>query len=290
MYLIQRLFVGFFFTFFNLAFIAAQKVVPANHKADKMTHYKGKIDDISDVSVSLNCQGKNCKGELTYVRSRDQFRLEGTLEGNQLQLREFNEANKCTGYLNGQIEGEDIQLAWKNKEGTIGNTIKLKEVGRKPNFPSFCGDNKWINAYSGKIDGAEVDMILQRVDNNRILGAAYYLNQNKKVLLSGKLSDNNNLHLNFIDEKTSAQIATLRGVFQQNRGISASFYDKQQAQKFVFFQLKKTLAVSCLEYADYYTNYDFLFPKSSNAIFNEIMILLTTNWINDCRDNAPKDS
>jgi len=280
--------VGLINLLFFAAQLPAQSVVKTSYTAEQTKYYKGRIDDISDVTVSLTCKGKNCTGDLTYLRSRDEFKLQGTLKGNQLQLREFNRTNKCTGYLNGTMEGTSVQLDWKNKEGTVGNSIHLKEVARKPDFPTFCGDNKWINAYSGRIKGEDVEMILHRVDNNRVLGTAFFTDKNKEVLIEGILSDNDNLHLNFIDERTVAEIGSLRGVYKANQNLSASFYNNQQSQSFVSFQLKKSLAVSCLEYADYYTNYDFIFPKSSDAIFNEVMVLLTKDWIKNCREKSQK--
>lgn len=279
--------VGFFLLFFFVSITHAQTAMKTSFKA-KTKYYKGRIDDISDVTVSLTCDGKNCTGDLTYLRSRDEFKLQGILQGNQLQLQEFNRTNKCTGYLSGTMEGTSLQLDWKNKEGTVGNSIQLKEVARRPDFPTFCGDNKWINAYTGKVKGEAVELILHRVDNNRILGTAYFVDKKKKVLIEGALSENDNLHLNFMDEGTAEQVGSMRGVYKKGQNLSASFYNNQQSQDFVSFQLKKSLAVSCLEYADYYTNYDFLFPKSDNAIFNEVMVLLTKDWIKDCRDKSQK--
>lgn len=264
----------------------AQTLVKTSLKAGETKYYKGRIDDINDITVTLTCEGELCDGYLTYLRSRDKFLLKGVLNGNQIQLKEFNRTNKCTGYLNGKMEGTSMQLEWKNKEGTIGNTIQLEEVVRKPDFPTFCGDNKWINTYSGKINNEAVELILQRVDNHRILGTAYFTDTKKKAIINGTLSIDNNLHLNFVDEKNAATIGSLRGIYKPSQHLSASFYNQQQKQQFVSFKLAKSLAVNCLEYADYYTNYDFLFPKSSNAIFNEFMVLFTKDWIEDCRVNA----
>ncbi len=270
------------------ALATAQTSVRTSLTGGTIKYYKGRIDDISDITLALLCKGKVCSGDLTYLRSRDKFKLKGTLDGNQIQLQEFNRTNKCTGYLSGTMEGKLIQLDWKNTEGTIGNKVELEEVTRQPDFPTFCGDNKWINAYNGKINNEAVELILQRVDNHRILGTAYYANTKKKAIVTGTLSMDNNLYLNFVDEKNSTTIGSLRGIYKPDRHLSVSFYDQQNKQKFVSFQLQKSLAVSCLEYADYYTNYDFLFPKTNHAIFNEVMVLLTKDWIEDCRINAQK--
>lgn len=282
----MKVIVGLFISIIFSPLVQAQTLVKTSLKTGKTKYYKGRIDDINDVTIALTCNDEICSGDLTYLRSRDKFKLKGTLDGNQIQLREFNRINKCTGFLTGKMEGTFIQLDWKNKEETIGNTIQLEEVARQPDFPTFCGDNKWINAYSGKINNEVVELILQRVDNHRILGTAYYTNTKKKAVISGTLSMDKNLHLNFVDEKTTQPIGSLRGIYKPNQHLSVSFYDQQDKQKFVSFQLQKSLGVSCLEYADYYTNYDFLFPKSSHAVFNEVMVLLTKDWIEDCRVNV----
>lgn len=268
--------------------VQAQTLVKTSFHAGKTKYYKGRIDDINDITVALTCNGKICSGDLTYIRSRDKFKLKGTLDGEQIQLKEFSRTNKCTGYLSGKIMGTAIQLEWKNKEGTIGNTLQLEEVARQPDFPTFCGDNKWINAYNSRINKESVEIILQRVDNHRILGTAYFTDTKQKASITGTMSVDNNLHLSFVDEKTATPIGTIRGIYKPKQHLSVSFYDQQNKQKFVSFQLQKSLGVSCLEYADYYTNYDFLFPKSSHAIFNEVMILLTKDWIEDCRINVQK--
>ena len=105
-------------------------------------------------------------------------------------------------------------------------------------------------------------------------------------MIDGSLAENDNLQLNFLEEHSIEPLGSLRGIYKHQQNISATFYNNQNIQHFVSFNLEKSLAVSCLEYADYYTNYDFIFPKSDNAIFNEIMILLTKEWINDCRRNS----
>ena len=286
MSIIKQAFVGILLMLISTTYLFAQKTVKTNFSRTKMKHYKGRVDDINDVTLSLNCENGNCVGEFTYVRSREQFTVLGKRKNNELQLQEFNKEDNCTGYLNGKVEGKIITLDWENKAGTIGNSIQLKEVARKPDFPTFCGDNKWINAYSGNMNGEPIELILQRVENNRILGTAYYPSQKKKVVVEGDLSQSNNLHLTLIKEQTGEHIGSLRGVYKHKRSLNLSFYNQQQKQKFIALTFDKGLAINCLEYADHYTNYDFLFPKSDNAIFNEIMVLLTNDWISDCRKNA----
>ena len=249
-------------------------------------HYKGRIDDISDVTLSLYCDGQYCDGEMTYLRSRDQFRLEGVRKADNLQLKEMDKSGNGTGFLSGKVQGNTLLLDWKNKSGTIGNMMVLTEVDKKPIFPTFCGDNKWINVYRGEIKGQEVEMILQRVDNNRVLGQAFFVNTGQKITVSGEMTLNDNLYLSLTEEKTGNPIGLLRGVFRQKHNLNASYYSNANIQSFATFNLEKSLSVSCLEYTDFYTTYEFLFPKSNNAIFNEIMVVLTKDWIDECRTHS----
>ena len=40
------------------------------HKVQWVKHYKGRIDDLNDIALSLAYDGKQCKGQLTYLRSK----------------------------------------------------------------------------------------------------------------------------------------------------------------------------------------------------------------------------
>ena len=250
------------------------------------SHYKGRIDDINDIAVALTCEGKNCWGELTYLRSKDQFRLQGTRTDELLELKEFNSNDQCTGYLNGKITGNTIDLKWKNTAETIGHSIHLEASNQKAEFPTFCGDNKWIRSYDGMIQGEAAEMILQRVDNNRILGQIFYKKSKQKLAIKGELTESDNLHLRLISEETQEEIGVLRAIYKGDEELKVSFYNAQNSQSFATFKLQKSLNISCLEYADYYTSYDFLFPKSQSAIFNEIMVLLTKDWVGECRNHT----
>lgn len=288
MYRLIQGIVGFFIVLIGLPDLNAQIIsgTPTNTSTNEVKYYKGRIDDISDVTVSLTFDRNNCKGELVYLRSKDKFRLQGSRKDDLLQLKEFNQENKVTGYFNGKIEGTTIRLDWRNKSEIVGHSLSLEEVARQPDFPTFCGNNKWISAYKGRMKNKDISILLQRVDNNRILGHAYFENDREKMLIRGYLSANQNLNLNFFKENTLEDIGTLRGIFKEKQNLRVSFYNTQNVQEFVSLKLEKSLNVSCLEYADYYTNYDFLFPKSEDAIFNEVMVLLTKDWIEECRKHS----
>ena len=54
----------------------AQTSVKTSLNVKKTKFYKGRIDDINDVTIALTCKGKSCSGDLTYLRSRDKFKLQ----------------------------------------------------------------------------------------------------------------------------------------------------------------------------------------------------------------------
>ena len=247
------------------------------------TAYQGRVDDMSDVTLRLACTEKRCSGELIYLRSQDVFKLEGTRRGEQLDLKEYDRTGTWTGDLTGTLKGSELRLDWTNLDGTVGSAIRLETVNRLPDFPTFCGDNKWINAYDGELNGVPARLILQRVDNHRLLGNFHFSDERLPWQVRGTLENEQTIRLDLLDEQSGRSQGTIRGVFKLAQPLTLTYYDPKNVQEFATFRLVESLPVSCLEYADFYTSYDFLYPKTTSAIFNEWMVLLTQDWITDCR-------
>ena len=162
-------------------------------------HYEGRMDDINTVKMTLSCIGSNCSGEFIYIKSGDRFRLAGTINGNQIQLEEYDRNNQRSGFIKGKYMGNAIQAVWENTTQTVGSKVLFKETTPQTTDYSDCGANKWIHSYSGQIDKKEVELVLQKIDNQRIVGAAYFLKDKTKYAIRGELNSNNNLVLNLID-------------------------------------------------------------------------------------------
>jgi len=251
-----------------------------------LLQYEGHIDDINEVKIILACSNNICNGELVYLRSGDRFRLSGQQEDNKLALEEYDANNQLTGYIKGKFIGSAIDATWKNASQTIGSKLYLTSSKERPKALNNCGANKWIQAYRGIIQDKEVEMILQKTDNNRVLGNAYYVKEKRTLAIRGILESNNTLNLTLLDDRTQRTIGTIRAIYRNGQELSASFYNTRNAQSFASFELLHTLEVNCLEYADYFSSYDFLYPQSNDPLFNQIMTFLTKDWVIDCKNQA----
>jgi hypothetical protein len=83
-------------------------------------HFRGRLDDVSEVLLSLGYDGNNCRGQLTYIESKEQFDLTGTLEGMVLLLNESDSKGMITGHLTGTLQNDRIEAEWTNAVNTLG--------------------------------------------------------------------------------------------------------------------------------------------------------------------------
>ena len=253
---------------------------------NNMKYYEGRIDDLNDVKINLNCHKGECLGELVYLRSGDRFNLRGQRKENEVVLEEYDQHQQLSGLLNGEFIGSSLVVSWQNIEQTIGSNIYLKEVTNLHNTLSNCADNKWIQSYTGKIDHREIEMILQKTASNRVEGTAYFIKDKKSCIIRGEVTGNNNLHLNLFDKKHHTPLGSIRAIYRNSGALSASFYDTNNAQSAAAFELIHNIGINCMEYADYYSNYDLIYPHSDDPLFNHIMSFLTKDWKAACKNKA----
>ncbi len=251
-------------------------------KIEWIEHYKGRIDGINDIAVTLAYDGKSCKGLLTYLKSRERLRLEGELNGNELTLLEVDKNAAVTGQFEGYIEGKNIQLSWSNYDNSIGNSVFLTQVPIEELNSTPCGIDKWIRIYQGAIYGSSVNLILQKDGQNGLKGTAYFEVDNKSYSLEGEIIDLDNLNIIITDDKNKRK-GTLEGVFKNENSISANFFSADGQRSPTLFLIEENLEIDCIEYADYVTNYDITFPRIPNSNFNNWMDNLTTQWVKNCQ-------
>jgi len=253
---------------------------------NNMKYYEGRIDDLNDVKINLNCRKGECLGELVYLRSGDRFNLRGQRKHNEVVLEEYDQHQQLSGILTGEFIGNSLVVSWENIEQTIGSNIYLKEVTSLQNELSNCADNKWIQSYKGQIDQHEIEMVLQKTASNRIEGTAYFIKDKRPCIIRGEVTGNNNLHLKLTDKKSLRPLGSIRAIYRNSGALSASFYDNNNAQSAANFELIHDIGINCKEYADYYSNYDFLYPHSDDPLFNHIMSFLTKDWMTECKNKA----
>ena len=247
-------------------------------------HYKGKIDGTNEITITLAFDGKSCKGLLVYSKSGERLRLDGVLKSNELKLLEVDQNGIISGEFEGYIQGKNLILNWSNVDNTLGSDVFLTQIKNEELTPKSGINQKWIRYYEGDVFGSKVDLFLQHDGENGLKGIAYFENENKSYNLIGDTYDVDNLEITIKDDQNNLK-GTLQGVFKEGNEISANFYINAQRTP-ILFLIKKELKVDCIEYADYVTNYDIAFPKTSNLSFNRWMEKLTSQWVNDCRNHS----
>ena len=148
-----------------------------------LEHYRGRINDINDVAMTIGFDGHHCKGYLYYLRSKDRLKVEGTIQDTVLNLLEYNSQGVQTGSITGSIKDFDgIAALWQNYDKTLSEELKMLTAVREPRYPGYCGDNKWIRHYSGDFKDGKVDILLVR-GNNGLLKGTLYNNTTQKTFL-----------------------------------------------------------------------------------------------------------
>ncbi|MEL6865642.1 MAG: hypothetical protein AAFP19_14540 [Bacteroidota bacterium] len=249
-----------------------------------LRHYKGRIDDLNDIAVSLAYDGKHCRGQMTYLRSKETFILKGNIDkNNMLRLREIDQQGETSGYLFGEFSDQNILGEWQNYNNSIGGSLQLIGVSEAVAFPSYCGDNKWIHLYQGKIAAEPAEIVLQKGSDNHLRGLVYIQSMQESFELIGEIDENQHFELTFKDSRSQVK-GKLRGHIQNNQSIEARFLPLDGVEGPADFRLTDAMTVGCIEYADYISSYDITYPKTQNASFNRWIKRQTEEWVGQCRD------
>lgn len=250
--------------------------------------FRGRLDDVSEVLLSLGFDGSNCRGYLTYAKSRQRFQVSGTLEGAVLLLEEIDAAGAISGHLTGTLQGDRLDADWMNVSNTLGSRLEAQEVTSQKPLNLHCSDNKWINRYVARWNNARVDMVLARVNNSMLNGYLWIEADNKTYTLDGKI---------FPDEHFEVQAllsggkvgAHLQGSLKTPQSMDCNWVGSGEKRVFKM-SMRENYVVGCLEYADYTSSYDALYPRTRCEICNKSLDQKVNNWVAQCKNtiNAQK--
>lgn len=248
--------------------------------------FRGRLNDINDVMIALGSNGKEYKGIMKYLRSNEEFTVDGKVQGKILQLSERDKSGHMTGVITGTIEDfEGINAEWFNHDRTIGADLRLIPYRTEPKYPTYCGDNKWIRIYDGAIGDEYVEFILKRGSGFRVDGLAYFEKLDKTYAVEGflsnynrnielKIQDNNLNNLGTIKGKVDFKTDNITGKFKNNKGeIQSSHLKKGQ-----------TLSVGCIEYADFISEMEVTYPKTRSLKFNAMLNDYIQDWLKTSRE------
>ena len=279
-----------------LPFCKAQKTNSTDHvkglfenptQLQWIKHYKGRIDDLTDIALTLGFDGTQCKGQLTYLRSAEKINLEGLIDNENFRFVEMDAANQVAGSWEGKFSGKFILGNWSNKNNSKGGKILLEEIEKEATFPTYCGDNKWIRKYNGAIFGEATEMILQREGNHLINGVVFFQRKNQSFVAKGEISENDIVTMT-LKNQNGIFYGYFDG-FMESDFLKLTFKNQQQNETEVVFSPDEGLTIGCIEYADYMTTYDITYPKTTNAAFNKWIDAETKAWTQACRSRLNKN-
>jgi len=244
-------------------------------------HYKGRMNDINDIAITLGSDGETCKGVLWYLRSKAKLNVSGTIINDTiLELTEYNEKAIATAKITGTVKPFDGIIAnWRTIDEALGESLILLPISREPRYPGYCGDNKWVQKYTGKIGEETVEITLRRGNNGLLKGTAYYTSVNETYLVEGILT-NEERSINFVIKDLNWKekaVVTAKNDVQKNEILGTANVNNIAVS--CRLSILDRLSVGCIEYADFLTKSEVTFPKTRNQSFNELIEDEIQNWL-----------
>ncbi|MCC6413867.1 MAG: hypothetical protein IT270_19620 [Saprospiraceae bacterium] len=244
-------------------------------------YFRGRLDDVSEVQVSLAYDGKSCRGWFTYAKTRTRFKLDGVLNAQKLELREYDSKGALTGYLNGTLKGDLMELDWSNHNQSLGSKIVAVEVGVGRMNPTNCGDDKWTNRYTARYKNAPVELVLARTHNGALSGYLWVGLDGKSYVLRGRIKDDQSYQLDVLNYKAKT-VATLMGSISADRKITCNWRGNGEIRTFDL-SFKDMLVTGCFDHADYRSSYDVLYPRTRCESCNVQLDRCVNEWVDRCK-------
>ena len=248
--------------------------------------FRGRMNDVNDVMIALGSNGKEYKGIMKYLRSNEEFIVEGDVKGEKLELFEKDTLGNTTGIITGTIEGfEGIKAEWFNHDRSIGGNLQLIPYHQEPRYPTYCGDNKWIRLYNGVIDDEVVEFILKRGSGFKVDGLAYFQKQDKTYSIEGELTNHNrNIKLELQDNDWQP-LGVIEGKVDFKTDKIAGFFVDETGEKSISVLTKgQTISVGCIEYADFISEMEITYPKTRSLKFNDMLNEYIQSWLKTSRE------
>ena len=249
-----------------------------------LEHFKGRMNDVNDIAITLASDGKKCKGYLWFLRSKAKFKVEGTVKDTVLNLTEYDSMGVVTGSIVGTLKDFDgITANWYNYDKSLGEYMELLPTSKEPRYPGYCGDNKWVHRYSGIIKDEVVEMVLRRGNNQEIKGIIHFTKNKKSYYVDGVLSNfGRAIDLNIKDLNWNSK-GDISASIDFSDKMKGDFTSPDGAISSCDFTPDIKLPVGCIEYADFITKTEISYPKTRNQHFNDNVRVKVEDWLNSGR-------
>ncbi len=237
-------------------------------------HFKGRLNDYNDVAIVLGYDGNLCKGIFKYLRSGDQFKMEGFFEKKNLFLKEIDHNGNISGYVKGVFKQTSFEGTWSNFDNSIGSPLEFKQVYPNQLLPSHCGDNKWMRRYTAIYKKQIIELSIQKLQGDVVSGTVYVKSNPRKnrgefntYKAKGNWTKEEGLTLRLIDDYGFNQgKLNVPNIKKEPLEAFLTLGDRKPLQ--CVFSESDRLNTDCIEYGDYYSMYDVIYPKTSNLPFN----------------------
>ncbi|MCW5923012.1 MAG: hypothetical protein KIS77_11745 [Saprospiraceae bacterium] len=244
-------------------------------------YFKGRMDDVATLEIALGYDGKNCRGYLTYGKSRDRLRLDGSIKADSIFFEEREPFKEVTGRIKGILKNERIQAEWTSHNNAIGSRLEVQEVQLGQSLNVGCSDGKWASRYITRYNGARCDMILQRMHNGQLFGYLWVEADGKTYDLRGEMDANDNYEIEALSANDKIA-GLLHGNLKNPQRTDCNWVGSGEKRTFNFTQ-KDNFQLGCYEYADFISSYDALYPRTPCASCNTWLDQQVTNWVNKCK-------
>lgn len=260
----------------------ARQQFDEKYKIVWVKQFKGRFNDYNDIAIALAYDGLYCKGVWQFLKSRETFTLSGSLEGDNLVLDEKDNKGNITGYIHGKLKGNSFLGTWTRLDNQFGVPVNWELSERQSLLPSYCGENKWINRYTGIFGGETLELILQKVHGDFIQGKLFIEDKEVTYDVSGQYSGAGSVYLqlrNYLDESVGSLVVDLQNQFS----FKAVWADEKGSKLEGNFDLSGRLIIGCLEYADFYGVCDIMYPKTNQSAFNRYVESYAEEFAAGCR-------
>lgn len=234
-----------------------------------LKHFKGQINDYNEVAIVLGFDGLLCKGVMKFLRSGEELMLDGVLENENLVLKEIDSEKNISGYIKGILKDNIFEGNWSNFDNTIGSPLEFEQAQAKNLLPSHCGKDKWMRRYTAISKNKVVELSLQKLQGESVNGMIYLKKENLTLKTRGEWSAKG-LKLTLWDDYGNT-VGELNAPDPSRQGFKGFLTYESKKITVLDFLLSARLKAGCVEFADYSSIYDIIYPRTTFASFN--------NWI-----------
>ncbi|NJN77205.1 MAG: DUF3298 domain-containing protein, partial [Saprospiraceae bacterium] len=208
------------------------------------------------------------------------FKIEGNiLNDTTLTLTEYDLNNMATARIEATIKKYDgISGSWFTLDKKLGEVLELLPTNSEPNYPGYCGDNKWIHKYSGTLGNNDVEMMIRKGNNGYVKGTIYYKSTNKTHFIEGDILNNGRAIYLEIKDLNWNKIAKINGRIDFNSDAISGTAITPTGEINCDLTLFQKMEVGCMEYADFLTKTEITYPKTTNQNFNEALKTKIQDW------------